>query len=256
MPRLDEEIVRRGLLPTRSRARDAILRGAVTVDGTKASRPAASVSERSAIAVDDETARYVSRAALKLRHALDAFGYDPAGLSILDLGASTGGFTQILLERGALRVFAIDVGHGQLAPQLGNDPRVLARQGLNARDLARSDLDGPVEAIVSDVSFISQRLALPPALGLAVPGAFAVVLAKPQFEVGREHLSKAGVVRDPAIAEAAARDLADWLDRQPGWTVDRLVPSPIAGGSGNREFLIGARKQRAAPAVPSAWPSG
>lgn len=208
------------------------------------------MSAASAIVVDD-TARYVSRAALKLRHALDYFSYDPAGRCVLDVGASIGGFTQLLLERGARRVFAVDVGHRQLAPELADNPRILVREGLNARELVAGDLDGPVEAITSDVSFISQRLALPAALDLAVPGAFAVILAKPQFEVGRAQIGKNGVVRDEAIAEGAARGLAAWVKDQFGWTIDGLIPSPILGGSGNREFLIGARKRPEAPAVPS-----
>ncbi|MCW5717386.1 MAG: TlyA family RNA methyltransferase [Bauldia sp.] len=243
MTRLDIELVARGLAPTRARARDAILRGHVTVDGRRADRPGADVGADAGITLSDPAAGYVSRAALKLIHALDHFGYDPAGRRVLDLGASTGGFTQVLLQRGAAEVVAIDVGHGQLAPAVAADPRVRNREGLNARALTAEDAGGAIGAVVSDVSFISQRLVLPPALALAEPGAFAVVLAKPQFEVGRAAIGRGGLVRDPVVAERSAIALRDWLAGQPGWTVDGLVPSPIAGGDGNREFLLGAQRR-------------
>jgi 23S rRNA (cytidine1920-2'-O)/16S rRNA (cytidine1409-2'-O)-methyltransferase len=242
--RLDELLVARGLFPTRSRARDAVLRGTVTVAGAVADKPGASTPADAAVTVSDPAGRYVSRAALKLVAGLDAFGFDPAGRSALDLGASTGGFTQVLLERGAAHVVAIDVGHGQMVPQLAADPRVSLREGVNARDLDVADLCGrTVEAIVCDVSFISLRLALPPALALAAPGAFAVVLAKPQFDAGRHAVGKGGLV-DPAVARRVADDLRGWLDAQPGWGVAGMVESPIEGGDGNREFLLGAVKDR------------
>jgi 23S rRNA (cytidine1920-2'-O)/16S rRNA (cytidine1409-2'-O)-methyltransferase len=242
MARLDKELVARGLAPTRARARDAVLRGHVTIDGRQADRPGVEVRASQAIVVSDPAAGYVSRAALKLIHALDHFGYDPTGRRALDIGASTGGFTQVLLRRGATEVVAIDVGHGQLAPALAADPRVKNREGVNARALTAEEAGGPVGAVVSDVSFISQRLVLPPALDLAEPGAFAVVLAKPQFEVGRDALGRGGLVRDPIVAEQSALALRDWLAARPGWAVDGLVPSPISGGDGNREFLLGARR--------------
>ncbi|MCW5695926.1 MAG: TlyA family RNA methyltransferase [Bauldia sp.] len=240
--RLDQALVSRGLARSRAQARDAILRGHVTVDGAAAQRPAMMVEAAAAVAVDDPSAGYVSRAALKLIAGLDAFGYDPAGRVALDLGASTGGFTQVLLERGAARVFAVDVGHGQLAPALAGDARIVAMEGVNARDLTPAMIAAPVDAVTADLSFISLRLALPPALELARPGAFAVILVKPQFEVGRDGLGKGGIVRDPVLAERAATDVAGWVSGQPGWTVDGLIPSPIAGGDGNREFLLGARR--------------
>jgi len=243
MARLDNELVARGLAPTRARARDAVLRGHVTVDGRAADRPGVEVRAGAAITLSDPAAGYVSRAALKLIHALDHFGYDPAGRRALDIGASTGGFTQVLLRRGATEVMAIDVGHGQLAPAIAADPRVRNLEGVNARALTAGEAGGPVGAVVSDVSFISQRLVLPPALALAEPGAFAVVLAKPQFEVGRDAIGRGGLVRDPLVAEQSVAALRDWLAGQPGWTIDGLVPSPIAGGDGNREFLLGARRR-------------
>jgi 23S rRNA (cytidine1920-2'-O)/16S rRNA (cytidine1409-2'-O)-methyltransferase len=241
--RLDEALVAAGLAPSRSRARDMVLRGTVTVDGAPESRPGRRIVAGERLAACDRAARYVSRAALKLVAGLDAFGFDPAGLTVLDLGASTGGFTQVLLERGAARVIALDVGHGQLDPALAADPRVIRIERVNARDLTVEHLRGArPDAIVSDVSFISLKLALPPALALAAPGAWGVFLVKPQFEVGRERVGKGGVVRDPAAARKAADDTAAWLEADRGWRVAGLLPSPVAGGDGNREFLLGARR--------------
>jgi 23S rRNA (cytidine1920-2'-O)/16S rRNA (cytidine1409-2'-O)-methyltransferase len=241
--RLDEVLTGLGLAPSRARARDAILRGAVRVDGRVETRPGRAVGPDAAIAVDDPAGAYVSRAALKLAAGLDAFGFDPAGVTALDLGASTGGFTELLLARGAARVIAIEVGHGQLHPRLAGDRRVILIEGLNARDLKAAHLGGHrVAAVVADLSFISLKLALPPALALAEPGAWGVFLVKPQFEVGRAQLGKGGIVRDAAVAGKAAEDIAAWLATNEGWHVVGLIPSPIEGGSGNREFLLGARR--------------
>jgi 23S rRNA (cytidine1920-2'-O)/16S rRNA (cytidine1409-2'-O)-methyltransferase len=243
--RLDIALVERGLAPTRARARDAILRGHVSVNGRLTAKPALTVDAGAAIAVDDPATGYVSRGALKLIAALDRFGYSPAGRPALDLGASTGGFTQVLLERGARRVFAVDVGHGQLDAKLAADPRVTSREGLNARDLAAHDLgetggNGAIGAIVADVSFISLKLVLPPALALAAPDAWGIFLVKPQFEVGRAGLGKGGIVRDPQAGERAAADIAHFLEHDLGWRIGGVILSPIEGGDGNREFLIGA----------------
>lgn len=239
--RLDQLLVDRGLTASRARARDAILRGAVVVDGVAATKPGAMVDPAAVLAAADPAAAYVSRAALKLVHALDRFGIDPAGLYGLDIGASAGGFTQVLLERGAAHVTAVDVGHGQLAPALAEDARVTAIEGLNARDLAARHSPAPPQLIVCDVSFISLTLALPPALALAAPGARLVALIKPQFEVGAARVGKGGVVRDPALhAEVCAR-IAAWLPSQ-GWQVAGIVESPILGPEGNKEFLVAARK--------------
>ncbi len=243
--RLDQALVERGLAPTRARARDAILRGAVTVDGETERKPARAVAADVAIAIDDPADGYVSRAALKLIAALDAFHFDPAGVTALDLGASTGGFTQVLLQCGAAHVIAIDVGHDQLDASLAADPRITLIERLNARDLEARHLGGrKIGAIVADMSFISLKLALPPALALAEPDAWGVFLVKPQFEVGREALGKGGIVRDGTVAEEAASNIAAWLESEQSWRVVETIPSPIEGGSGNREFLIGARKQR------------
>lgn len=240
--RLDLALVARRLVATRARARDAILRGCVTVGGRVVTSPAEAVAGDADIVVDDPAGRYVSRAALKLVAGLDAFGCSPAGRVALDIGASTGGFTEVLLARGASRVYAVDVGHGQLHPRLRDDPRVVNIEGVNARDLGREHVPEPVGAVVADLSFISLRLALPGALALATPGAWGVFLVKPQFEVGRRRVGKGGIVRDAAAAREAADAIAAWLADETGWTVDGLVESPIPGGDGNREFLLGARK--------------
>jgi 23S rRNA (cytidine1920-2'-O)/16S rRNA (cytidine1409-2'-O)-methyltransferase len=240
--RLDLALVARGLASSRARARDAILRGCVTVDGRAAAAPSLPVGPEAVLVLDDPAGRYVSRAALKLVAGLERFGYATDGKVALDIGASTGGFTEVLLEGGAARVHAIDVGHGQLHPRLAADPRVVAIEGLNARDLTTAQVPEPVDAVVADVSFISLRLALPPALALARPGAWGLFLVKPQFEVGPAHVGKGGVVRDAARARATADDIAAWLAADLGWSVDGIADSPIEGGDGNREFLLGARK--------------
>jgi 23S rRNA (cytidine1920-2'-O)/16S rRNA (cytidine1409-2'-O)-methyltransferase len=243
--RLDELLVARGLFPSRSRARDAVLRGTVMVDGRIAAKAGGSVRPGAVLAVADPARAYVSRAALKLIAALDAFNLDPSGVEALDLGASTGGFTQVLLERGANHVTAVDVGHGQLHEKIASDPRVTNIEGLNVRDLEESDLGRRVPGfLTADLSFISLKLALPPALRLAAAGARAVFLVKPQFEAGREAIGKGGLLRDPAGGERIAGDLRDWLARQPGWRALGLVPSPIEGGDGNREYLLAGAKGR------------
>ncbi|MEO0497756.1 MAG: TlyA family RNA methyltransferase [Pseudomonadota bacterium] len=252
MPRLDKLLVDTGRFETRSRARDAIARGTVMVNGTPATKAGLAVAKDAQIAVKDPAASYVSRAALKLIAALDQFDFDPGGRTVIDIGASTGGFSQVMLERGASHIFAVDVGSGQLADRLRNDQRITNLENINARHLnithlksGQSPLDSPsISAIVSDVSFISLRLALPPALELAQPGAFAALLVKPQFEVGREHIGKGGIVDDPARAEAVASDLESWLETQNGWRTVGLVPSPISGSDGNREFLLGGIKDK------------
>ncbi len=241
--RLDQLLVARGLLPSRSRARDAILRGTVSVDGIVVKKPGVSVSSDALIDLRDAASKYVSRAALKLAHGLDHFGLDPEGKLCLDIGASTGGFTQVLLERGARHVIAIDVGHGQLHADIAGDACVTSHENLNARDLTAELFDDEqLEFVVSDVSFISLKLALPAALGLAAPGAQGLFLVKPQFEVGKANIGKNGLVRDPAMAEDAALELFRWLDNQQGWSAIGIIPSPIEGGDGNREYLLAGQK--------------
>ena len=241
--RLDRALVARGLSRTRARARDAILRGTVRVDGDTNRKPGTMIGERVSLTIDDPASDYVARSALKLAHGLDAFGIIVDGEHALDIGASTGGFTQVLLERGAAHVTAVDVGRGQLHPMLAADPRVTSIEGLNARDLNASHLASSPGIVVTDVSFISLRLALPQALALARDGAVAVLLVKPQFELGRGALDKRGIVRDPAEAERAATGLRDFLAGEPGWRALGLEPSPIMGGDGNAEWLLCGRKE-------------
>lgn len=236
--RLDELLVRRGLYPSRSRARDAILRGTVSIAGIPEHKPARMVAEDAAIETADAAQHYVSRAALKLKHAISHFGLDVADRHALDIGASTGGFTQVLLEAGAAHVTAIDVGHGQM---MLRDDRITVIEGLNARDLAPMHLPHPVDLVVCDVSFISLRLALPAALELAEEGARLVALIKPQFEAGRAALGKGGIVTDDGERQRVCDDVSGFITAQ-GWAVLGLTPSPIEGGDGNREFLIAARK--------------
>ena len=236
--RLDEALVARGLCPSRSRARDAVLRGTVKIDGERAAKPSQTVGANNVLTLEDEAQGYVSRAALKLKHGLTQFGISARGKNALDIGASTGGFTQVLLEEGAVHVTAIDVGHGQMKL---SDPRVTLIEGLNARDLSTEHLDRPIQLVVCDVSFISLRLALPPALDLAEEGALLVALIKPQFEAGRESLGKGGIVTDPLEHERVCTEITSFLQGQ-GWRVLGVTESPVEGGDGNREFLVGARK--------------
>jgi 23S rRNA (cytidine1920-2'-O)/16S rRNA (cytidine1409-2'-O)-methyltransferase len=240
--RLDRFLVTRGFFATRARARDAIIRGAVAIDGRSVSKPSQNVAAGAAVSVREEEGRYVSRAAFKLQHALDHFHIDAAVDLALDIGASTGGFTQVLLDRGAKRVVAVDVGHGQIVPALRSDHRVSVIEGLNARHLQLADLPNRPELIVCDVSFISLKLALLPALDLAAPGARVVALVKPQFEAGRDAVAGSGIVTDEGIHRRVCEDISAWLSTQPRWRVLGLTSSPITGADGNREFLIAAEK--------------
>jgi 23S rRNA (cytidine1920-2'-O)/16S rRNA (cytidine1409-2'-O)-methyltransferase len=239
--RLDEVLVARGLVQSRSRARDAILRGTVRVNGTAARKPSQSVFAGDDLQIEDEALRYVSRSALKLLHGLSHFDVKPLGRHAIDIGASTGGFTQVLLEQGAAHVTAIDVGHGQIAESLRSDARVTVLESLNARDLQRQHVPEAVDLIVTDVSFISLQVAVPAALGLVASGAELVALIKPQFEVGRDFVGKGGLVIDPAQHFRVCQEITDFLEGQ-GWSVKGTTPSPLDGGDGNQEFLIGARK--------------
>jgi len=237
--RLDRRLVALGLAPSRARAQALIAAGAVRVDGvaeTRASRP---VGPGAAVALDGAPMPWVGRGALKLLHALDSFGLDPAGATALDLGASTGGFTEVLLARGAAQVIALDVGTGQLHPRLAADPRVLQREGVNARDLP-DDLPR-FDWITADLSFVSLEKALPPARGRAPAGATLVALVKPQFEAGRAAVGRGGIVRDPAVHAVVRARIAGFLGAA-GWAVTGETESPIRGGDGNAEFLIAARK--------------
>lgn len=242
--RLDQLLLSLGLFASRSRARDAILRGTVTVEGQVVKKPGQTFLTVVDVQIADPAQDYVSRAALKLAAALDHFGLDPSGRSCVDIGASTGGFTEVLLQRGAAHVTAIDVGHGQMHPRIAADPLVTSLEGLNARNLSEEDLDGrPIDFIVSDVSFISLKLALPPALSLAEPETTCVLLVKPQFEAGRDAIAKSGLLKDPESAPAVAAELERWLRDDMGWAILGMIPSPISGGDGNQEFLLAGQKK-------------
>jgi 23S rRNA (cytidine1920-2'-O)/16S rRNA (cytidine1409-2'-O)-methyltransferase len=240
--RLDLALVERGFVATRTRAQAAIKAGQVRLRGQAASRPSDMVGPADEIEMDAAGQKYVSRGALKLIHALDALGLDPSGQTSIDLGASTGGFTQVLLERGAAFVVAVDVGHDQLAREIAEDERVRSVEGLNARDLTCETIPEPFSFIVADLSFIGLQKALPPALVLAEPGTTLVALIKPQFEAGPQNVGKGGIVRDSALHERICEDISAWLSEEMNWQVLGVTPSPIEGGDGNREFLIAARK--------------
>lgn len=233
-------MVGRGLVRSRSQAQDLIRRGLVTVDGRTARKAGETTPPSAIIHVQGDETGMVSRGGVKLRAALDTFDFDPAGRIALDIGASTGGFTQILLERGARRVYAVDVGHGQLDAALAADPRVVSLEGFDARELTRGSVEGhEIDAVVADLSFVSLGVALGPALALARRRAWLVALVKPQFEVGREGVGKGGVVRDEALRRQAVADAAAWIAAQ-GWSLCGDIQSPITGGSGNIEYLVGA----------------
>ena len=185
---------------------------------------------------------WVSRGGLKLEHALKEFGLSPEGRICLDVGASTGGFTDVLLTHGAAKVHAVDVGHGQLAWKLRSDPRVVVHEKTNARHLTAETIPDPIGALVCDASFIGLATLLPAPLALCVPGAWAVVLIKPQFEAGRDQVGSKGVVRDPAVHAAVCERVREWWSGLPGWEVLGIAESPITGPEGNREFLLAARK--------------
>ncbi|SMQ58865.1 23S rRNA (cytidine1920-2'-O)/16S rRNA (cytidine1409-2'-O)-methyltransferase [Devosia lucknowensis] len=239
--RLDLALEQLGLMPSRARARDAILRGTVSVNGEPARKPNQMIGEDDVLVLDDPAAGYVSRAALKLIAGLEAGNVDVDGKVCLDVGSSTGGFTQVLLERGAAQVFAVDVGHDQLHASLRNEPRVISLEGTNARDLDRDLIPGAIDLVVSDVSFVSVTKVLSAPLALCSDRADAVILFKPQFEVGREFVGKGGIVTD-AEANARAMDAAVAFVEGAGFTLRTKVVSPIAGGDGNVETVLVFRR--------------
>jgi 23S rRNA (cytidine1920-2'-O)/16S rRNA (cytidine1409-2'-O)-methyltransferase len=239
--RLDTLLVTRGLAPSRERARALILAGQVRAAGLAAPKPGSTVAPDAEVTLTAADHPYVGRGGLKLAHALDAFGVDVSGRDALDIGASTGGFTDVLLQRGARHVVALDVGHGQFDWTLRSDPRVLVMEGVNARYLVLDQLPGPVDLVVIDVSFISLRLILPVVPPLLRTGADVITLVKPQFEAGRGEVGRGGIVNDPVvhdrvIAEVSAAAAAIGLAPQ------GMTPSPITGAGGNREFLLHFRQ--------------
>ena len=235
-------MVERRLVETRSRAQDLIVTGAVLVAGKAVTKPAAPIADSELITLTPTANTHVSRGAIKLIAALDHFNLSPTGRIALDIGASTGGFTEVLLERGARRIYAVDVGRGQLHPRLRNHPHIVSLEAVDARTLTRTIIPVPADCIVADVSFISLTKALGPALTLAGAGAWLVALIKPQFEAGRDAVGKGGIVRDPTDRARAVAIVRDWLATQPHWTCMGVIPSPIHGGDGNEEFLLAARR--------------
>ena len=237
--RIDRLLVERGLFESRAKAQQAIAAGMVTADGTTVRKPADEVAADAALQAAPAHP-WVSRGGVKLAAALDHFGIGPAGRICLDVGASTGGFTQVLLARGARRVYAVDVGRGQLHATLCGRPDVVAIEATDIRKLEPSRLEPPPDLVTVDVSFIPLKLVLPAALALARPAADAVVLIKPQYEAGPDHVKK-GVVRDPAV-HARVCTAATELVRSLGWEAVGVIPSPITGGDGNHEFLMAAHR--------------
>ncbi len=239
-PRADALLVARGLAESRSQAQALILAGKVFRGEQRIEKPGQTLAEDAALQVRGEAHPWVSRGGVKLAHAMEFFGLGATGRTCLDIGASTGGFTDVLLTNGAARVHAVDVGHGQLAWKLRNDARVVVHEKTNARHLTPAIIPDPITALVCDASFIGLRTVLPAGLGLCRPDAWAVALIKPQFEAGRDHVGSKGVVRDPAVHAAICATIKAWWENLPGWTVLGIEPSPIKGPEGNIEFLIAA----------------
>lgn len=238
--RVDQLLVDRGLAGSRARAQALVMAGQVYAGTRRLDKPGQVITLDTALTVKGQDHPWVSRGGLKLAEALRVFPLDPAGCTALDLGASTGGFTDVLLAHGVDRVYAVDVGHGQLAWKLRQDARVVVRERCNARYLTAEDVAAPLDAIVCDASFIGLETLLPAALALAAPKAWLVALIKPQFEAGRAHVERGGVVRDPAQHAAVCTRIRIWLENQMGWRVLGVEPSPIKGPEGNTEFLIAA----------------
>ena len=239
--RLDAELVRRGLAPSRERAQADIAAGRVLVGGAPATKPARMVEPAEPLELLGPPPRFVGRGGLKLDAALDRFAVDVVGRRALDAGASTGGFTDALLQRGAAEVVAVDVGYGQLHERLRADPRVVNLERTNVRALAPGDIGGPVDVVVADLSFISLRTVLPALLGLARPGADLVLLVKPQFEAGRAEAAKVkGVIRDPEVQSRTLAEVTAAAIDQGAVTMGEMV-SPITGADGNVEFLLWLR---------------
>lgn len=238
--RIDLLLVERGLFDSRARARAAIEAGRVTADGKAVARPSEAVAEDAAITAE-AAHPWVGRGGLKLDHALTLWPVPVESRTVLDVGASTGGFTQVCLGRGAARIYAVDVGRDQLHPILSGDPRVVELSGVDARRLDAGLVPEAPDLIVTDVSFIALAKALPAALALAGPGAHLVALVKPQFEVGPALVGKGGVVKDEAARAGALADVVAWLETI-GWSVRETGDSPVTGGDGNREFLLWAVK--------------
>lgn len=248
--RVDQLLVDRGMVESRSRAQALVMAGLVLSGGKRVDKPGAQLAEDAPLELKGQDHPWVSRGGLKLVEALDRFGLEPAGKVAVDVGASTGGFTDVLLSRGAAKVYAVDVGHGQLAWKLRTDERVAVLERTNARYLTAEHIPEPVDMVVCDASFIGLETVLPTALSFAKPGAVLVALIKPQFEVGKGRVGKGGVVREPELHAEVCERIQSWLGALPGWSVEGLCESPITGPEGNKEFLIVGRFA-GAPCVPA-----
>jgi 23S rRNA (cytidine1920-2'-O)/16S rRNA (cytidine1409-2'-O)-methyltransferase len=240
--RADQLLVQLGLAESRTRAQALILSGNVFAGEKRIAKAGDMLAEDAELTVKGRDHPWVSRGGIKLDHGLTHFGFDATGAVALDVGSSTGGFTDVLLSRGAAKVYAVDVGTNQLAWKLRSDPRVIVHEQTNARDLTREIIPEAVDIVVCDASFISLTKVLDAALNLAKPGARLVALVKPQFEAGREEVGKGGVIRDPVVHQRVCDEAADWI-RSKGWQVIGVEPSPITGPEGNVEFLLGAIKE-------------
>lgn len=236
--RLDTLLVDRGLVESRTKAQALILSGVVFSNERRLDKPGVSIDVDADIDVRGKIHPWVSRGGLKLEQALDHFEIDVSGFVCLDVGASTGGFTDVALTRGAKKIYAVDVGRGQLAWKLRQDDRVVVLERTNARHLTDQEISEPVDLVMCDASFIGLETVLPVPLGFAAPGAYLVALIKPQFEVGKGRVGKGGIVREPELHDEVRARISAWLDGLPGWRVLGITDSPIKGADGNREFLI------------------
>ena len=240
--RVDQLLVDRGLVESRTRAQALILAGKVYSGDRRVEKPGTAMPDDAPLQVKGQDHPWVSRGGLKLDHGLRHFGFSARGRICLDVGASTGGFTDVLLTAGAAKVHAVDVGHGQLAWKLRTDPRVVVYEKTNARHLATETVPDPIDALVCDASFIGLATLLPAPLALCAAGAWAIALIKPQFEAGPGLVGAKGVVRDPAVHEEVCERVRLWWSRLEGWRVVGIAESPITGPEGNKEFLIGAER--------------
>ncbi len=248
--RADQALVERGLAESRTKAQALVMAGLVFAGERRIDKPGQQIKSDTPLDVRGQDHPWVSRGGLKLARALDVFDLDPTGAVCLDVGASTGGFTDVLLQNGAAKVYAVDVGRGQLAWKLQSDERVVVMDKTNARNLTRDDIPEPIDAIVCDASFIGLETVLAQPLTFAADGAFLVALIKPQFEVGRERVGKGGIVKDPALHQEVCDRIKAWVASQPGWQVIGIAESLITGAEGNKEFLIAARYTAEAQASP------
>ena len=240
--RLDQLLVDRGLVESRSKAQALIMAGLIFSKERKLEKAGQQVQPDIGLDVRGQDHPWASRGGLKLARAIDEFDIDPTDKTCIDVGASTGGFTDVLIQNGATKVYAVDVGHGQLAWKLRSDERVIVLEKTNARYLTSDQIPDAPEIVVCDASFIGLRTVLPAAMALAKPGATLAALIKPQFEAGREHVGKGGVVRDPEIHQRVCKEIRTWLGSLEGWSVVGITESPIKGPEGNIEFLIVAKK--------------